>query len=476
MTVEQGSYPTASGEPQVATAETKRRSSPLAPLRGRNFSLLFWGQLISVLGDQAYSLALPWTVLIVTGDPRQLAVVLAAEALPRVLFLLIGGALADRLSPRLVMLVADLGRAAVVGALGVALISGLPPLWVVALLAGLQGVGSGLFMPGTQALLPRTVDADDLPAANGLMQVTQFLSLTLGPVLGGVATSAQAVLAFLADGASFLISALTLFGIQLPARQTTNSAQATPVVVADATEGLEEAAAAEIVAQKSSLFGDIGAGIGYAFRQPLLRTTMAVTVLGNFAVSGTFNVALIVLINQLTHNALTLGLVFGALGVGGILGGLGAALLGRLRRRGVVALVFWIFMALAITAIPFAARSAAQLPFGLDTLTSGIQPLQTLSANGQVGVIAALLAIIGFILAIGDTMFLTIMQQRIAPEYLARVFSVQFVAGGITQPLSLVVAGFVVVTLGPGAAFLAGGALLLVAILIGLSSRALREV
>jgi len=478
MAAEQGAYATTTGAQSLATAETKRRSGPLGPLRGRNFSLLFWGQLISVLGDQAYSLALPWTVLIVTGDPQQMAIVLAAEALPRVLFLLIGGALADRLSPRVVMLAADLGRAAVVGALGVALLSGLPPLWVVTVLAALQGVGSGLFLPGTQALLPRTVDADDLPAANGLMQITQFLSLTLGPVLGGVATAAQAVLAFLGDAVSFLISALTLFGIRLPARQASAATQASPTstIVADAIEGVEDVAAAEVVAQKSGLFSEIGAGIRYAFGHPLLRTTMVVTVLGNFAVSGTFNVALIVLINHLTHNALALGLVFGALGVGGIIGGLGAALLGRLRRRGVVALVFWIFEALAIAAIPFAAGSIAQLPFGLDTLTSGIQPLQTLSADGRIGVIAALLALMGFILAIGDTMFLTIMQQRIAPEYLARVFSVQFFAGGIAQPLSLLLAGYVVVVYGPGAAFLAAAILFLVAILICLSSRALREV
>ncbi len=477
MAVEQQGYPRASGEPPATTAEAKRRSGPLAPLRNRNFSLLFWGQLISVLGDQAYSLALPWTVLIVTGDPRQMAVVLAAEALPRVLFLLVGGALADRLSPRVVMFAADVGRAVVVGALGVVLLAGLPPLWVVALLAGLQGVGSGLFTPGTQALLPRTVDADDLPAANGLMQITQFLSLTLGPLLGGVATAAQAVLAFLGDAASFLISALTLFGIHLPARQAAASPQApaAPVITGETASGVEEIAAAALVEQKPSMFADIGAGIGYAFRHPLLRTTMVVTVLGNFAFSGAFNVALIVLINQLTHNALTLGLVFAALGVGGILGGLGAGLLGRLRRRGRVALIFWVFMALAIAAIPFAGGPAAQLPFGLDATLRDIQPLQGLSADARVGLIAALLALVGFILSIGDTMFLTIMQQRIAPEYLARVFSVQFVAGGIAQPLSLVLAGYVVVSFGPGAAFLAAGALFLVAIGIGLTSPALRE-
>jgi len=470
MTIERAATPDESGDtPMVTTTATQtRRRGPLAPLRSRNFSLLFWGQLISVLGDQAYGLALPWTVLIITGDPRQMAIVLAAEALPRVLFLLIGGALADRLSPRLVMLVADLGRAAVVGALGITLFGGLPPLWVVALLAGLQGVGSGLFLPGSQALLTRIMAPDDLLAANGLMQVTQFLSLTLGPVLGGVATAAQAIIAFLADAASFLISALTLFGIRLPARQTT------PAPAAGAADG---AVGDGVSGQKSGMLAEIGAGIGYAFRQPLLRTAMSVTVLGNFSLSGAFNVALIVLINQLTHSALALGLVTAAVGVGGILGGLGAAILGRLRRRGIVALVLWAFMALAIAAVPIAAGQAVALPFGLDLSTLSAQlGIDTLGPDGRIGLIAALLGIVGFILSIGDTMFLTIMQQRIAPEYMARDFSVQFVAGGITQPLSLVAAGYLAASYGAGITFLAAGVVFLLAIVIGFSSRELRRV
>src|SRR5579862_4640521 len=99
--------------PLVAPA--RRRAGTFAPLRHRNFALLFGGQLISMLGDQAYSLALPWTVLAVTGDPGKMAIVLAAGAVPRTLLLLLGGALADRLSPRIVMLSADLGRMLVVG-------------------------------------------------------------------------------------------------------------------------------------------------------------------------------------------------------------------------------------------------------------------------------------------------------------------------------------------------------------------------
>lgn len=431
-----------------------RRPGALTPLRRRNFSLLFSGQIISVLGDAAYGLALPWTVLAVTGDPRQMSVVLAAGAVPRVLLLLVGGALADRLSPRLITLLADLGRAVVVGILGVTLFRGLPPLWVVALLAGLEGAGSGLFQPGIQAMIPRTVMDPELPAANGLMQVVQFLSLAFGPLLGGVATAAQASVAFLIDAASFLVSALSIFGIRLPAR-----------VPATAAGPAETTETAKVTAGRGGMLGDIGAGWRYALGTPLLRGTMAVTLVANFAFSGTFSVALIVLAHNLSPNPITLGVLLALVGIGGVLGGLSATLLARAKHRGIVAFVIWMVIALFLVAIPTVAGSAAHLPVSLP-----------LPENLRIPTLAGMLGLIGLMLSMTDTVFLTIMQQRIAPEYLARVFSIQFLAGGVLQPLSMVIAGWVTASFGPGVAFLGGGVVFAIAILIGLGSRELRTI
>jgi MFS transporter, DHA3 family, macrolide efflux protein len=447
----------AAATPGVAEPPT-RRPSALTPLRRRNFSLLFSGQVVSVLGDAAYGLALPWTVLAVTGDPRQMSVVLAAGAVPRVLLLLVGGALADRLSPRLITLLADLGRAVVVGILGVTLFAGLPPLWVVALLAGLEGAGSGLFQPGIQAMIPRTVAEPELPAANGLMQVVQFLSLAFGPLLGGVATAAQASVAFLADAASFLVYALSIFGIRLPARAAATAA-------AGASSGRPSASAESTVDGKGGMLGDIAAGWRYALGTPLLRSTMAVTLFGNFAFAGTMNVALIVLARNLSPNPVTLGILLALVGFGGILGGLSATVLARVRRRGMVAFAIWTVIAALIVAIPFAAGPAGHLPVSLP-----------LPEHLRVPAVAVLMGLIGLLLALTDTMFLTIMQQRIAPDYLARVFSIQFLAGGILQPLSMVVAGWATASFGPGVAFLGGGVVFVIAILIGLGSRELRSI
>ncbi|MBF6589000.1 MAG: MFS transporter [Ktedonobacterales bacterium] len=438
--------------PAAPAVATPPRRGAFTPLRNRNFSLLFTGQLISVLGDQAYSLALPWTVLAVTGDPSKMALILTAATIPRVLLLLVGGALADRLTPRVIMLSADLGRALVVGVLGVTLFAGLPPLWLVALFAGLEGAGSGLFQPGSRALLPATLDARDLPAGNGLMQGLQFLTLTVGPVLGGLATATQASIAFLVDAASFGVSALALFGMRVPRRAASSSA----AVIA-------EGSAVE-PPRRASMWSEIRAGFGYARQTSLVRAAMLVTVFGNLGFAGALNVGLIVLAHNLSRSPITLGLLLAATGVGGIIGGLGSSVLGRMRGRGKIAVGLWGINTVLLVLVPLLAGSAGGLPFAF-----------SLTGSGRVLAVAGTMAGIGLTLAMADTMFITIMQQRIAPEYQGRVFSIQFLAGGVSQPLSLVGAGALTVVFGPGAAFLAGAGALLIAVVIAISSRELRH-
>lgn len=451
--------------PVSAAAEppqAKLRTGTFAPLGNRNFSLLFSGQLISSLGDQVYGLALPWTVLAATGDARQMAIVLAAEVVPRVLLLLVGGALADRLSPRLVMVVADVGRTAVVGALGVTLFFGLPPLWIVALLAALQGAGSGLFGPGFMAIIPRLLPEAQLPSGNGLFMVIQYGTLAIGPVLGGIATAAQATLAFLADAASFAVSALSLLFIREPRRPAAKAAEQ----AAGYVEGAGEAAA-----PRQGLLREISSGMGYALRHSLIRSTMLITIFGNFGFAAAGSVGIIVLSHAISPSPVTLGLLLAAMGVGGIVGGLSSGLLGKLPRRGLVALVLYLLAGVCVGVIPLAAGPAARIPYVTDLL-----PAFAFTTSTRIAIIAGLLGLTGFIVALGDTMFTTVMQQRIAPEFMARVFSMQALAGSITQPISLVFAGYLAAVYGPGVVFALGGAVLGFGVLLGFGSRELRRV
>lgn len=79
----------------------------LHPFTVRNFTLLFGGQTISVLGDALYAVALPWLILTTGGSAQELGIVLAAYGIPRAGSMLLGGWLSDRLRPRRLMLIAD---------------------------------------------------------------------------------------------------------------------------------------------------------------------------------------------------------------------------------------------------------------------------------------------------------------------------------------------------------------------------------
>ncbi|MDA8385517.1 MAG: MFS transporter, partial [Actinomycetota bacterium] len=103
---------------------SERSSGTWSSLRHRNFALLWLGQSVSLTGDGIFSVALAIVALDVDRSPAGLSYVLAARLIPTVVFLLLGGAVADRVSRRLIMLASDLARGLVVGVVTVLLALG----------------------------------------------------------------------------------------------------------------------------------------------------------------------------------------------------------------------------------------------------------------------------------------------------------------------------------------------------------------
>src|SRR5260370_24974195 len=104
-------------------------NSKTALFATRDFRLLFMGSSIWILGDQFTLLALPWLVLKLTGDPQQLGFVLALMALPLAVFVLVGGAVVDRMSPRKVLLNSRAVNAMLIAILATLLLARAVPVW-----------------------------------------------------------------------------------------------------------------------------------------------------------------------------------------------------------------------------------------------------------------------------------------------------------------------------------------------------------
>jgi MFS family permease len=326
------------------------RPSPWAEVRSvlgrRTFRLLWLGEGVSLIGDQFAFIALPWLVLQLTGDAFAMGAVLAVAGVPRALFMLFGGALTDRFSPRRVMLVTNLARMLFVGVLAAVILAGGIELWMIYLFALCFGLADAFFYPAASAIVPDILPREQLQIGNSITQGTAQLSVFLGPVLAGsvIALFGQEAaagapdlrgvgLAFAIDALTFLISALTLklMGV------------------------VENTAVSPPAAAAQSVWEAMREGLAFVKDDEALRTIFlivaALTVLG----VAPINLGMPVLADErLPNGAASFGLIMSAYGAGSLIGILLSGLLPGPPPRifgplllGMVALIGLLTMALA---------------------------------------------------------------------------------------------------------------------------------
>jgi DHA3 family macrolide efflux protein-like MFS transporter len=192
-------------------------------LFNRNFVLLWQGQAVSQLGNQAFALAMAYWTLEATGSASLMGLLLATMNLPVSLLAPIGGVFADRFSRIRILVVCDVAAGLAMLIQSFAMLSGrvqrpvlVAMLFAVALLSG---VVNGFFMPALSAAIPDLVPAKRLNAANALNQFSVQASMLLGQGIGGVFYRLLgAPLLFLFDGITFLFCAGSEALVRLPPR------------------------------------------------------------------------------------------------------------------------------------------------------------------------------------------------------------------------------------------------------------------
>jgi MFS family permease len=206
-----------SGSLPGATA-TRGRRTYWPVLNNRRFMRLWTAQIVSNLGDWAYTLAVAVTLTATLRGSslvRSMALLLVVEGLTSTLVgLTIAGPVADRFSRVRVMVVADIARCLAVASLLLTPALHLPH---VLLVAAILGSCRAIFHPAMMASVPSLVDEDELPVANGVLTATFHLAIMVGPAIGGVLVAALgASAAFLLNAMSFAVSAVLLLGLPLP--------------------------------------------------------------------------------------------------------------------------------------------------------------------------------------------------------------------------------------------------------------------
>lgn len=195
--------------------------------RNRNYRFLWWGNVISLLGDWFNLLASAQLVTDLTTSGVAISSLFLARFLPLFFFSPLAGVLADRYDRRRLMIIADLLRAVTV--LGFLLVRSSQQIWLLYLLTVTQFALSALFNPTRSAILANVVDRRDLVTANALDSLTWSTMLAMGAFLGGLVAALFGITtAFVADSLTFLISAWAISQVGISATEHLPRSQRRP--------------------------------------------------------------------------------------------------------------------------------------------------------------------------------------------------------------------------------------------------------
>lgn len=378
----------------------------LEPFRHRRFTLVWGGQLVSILGDAALVVAMPLYLRPAADPARTLGLVLGAWAVGGVVSLLVGGALADRHRRTRIIAASDLVRlAGLLGALALGPRAAPTALGACALV---MGIGIGLYRPAFGAVLPTLVPAAAVRAANSLRSFTTRGAAVLGAGLGGLLLAAAGPRWVLwADAGSFAVSALSVLAVTEPRPDRTGTA---------------------------SFAADLAAGLRYVRQRPWLTAVM---------LQGTVQLALVA-----APMTLLVPLLLGArsgqysvLVMAESAGALVGALLGRALSRGRPGVL------------------------ALGCLLGQLPQVLALALHLPVAVLIGASALAGAAMSVFGVVWVSALQAGVPRSHLGRVLSIDALAASGLQPVGLLLAARLAGALGTDGLAWAAAAVLVLSVL-----------
>jgi MFS family permease len=383
----------------------------LRPLRVRDFALLWTGMAVSFVGDGIYTIAIAWQTYDLSNSPSSLAAVGIAWSLPQMVLLLGSGVLSDRLDRRHLMIAGDAIRGAAICAIGVLSILDVLTMPRLIALVVVYGAGQAIFGPAFSSIVPTIVPDDLLVQANSLGQFVRPVAWTLiGPVVGGLLVAGLGSgWAFIADAGTFAFSAAMIVAIRTRPRER-------PL------EG------------RPSAWEDLKEGFRYVRSKTWLWVAMVAATVSLLATWGPWEVLVpYVVRNDLGGSAASLGLVFGAGGVGSVAVAIAMGQRGRLPRRAVTML----YLTWAIGML----------------MTAGFGIVTRLWEAMLVAFVAE--TCITFLIVI----WVTLVQRLVPSELLGRVSSLDWMISTAGVPLSFALIGPLSDAIGVDATLIAAGVL-----------------
>ena len=317
----------------VTTAPAATVDSEAGAATSRRFLIYLTGRTVGLAGDAVWFLALAWSAA-QAGGPATTSIVLAAGTVPRAALILLGGAIADRLGARRVMVRSDAGRA-VLMALGAVVVAAIgPSIPLLLTFAVVFGLVDAVYHPAA-GMVPRALlHPAELPRGQALAQLGQRGADVAGASLGGVLVVAGGLaLACAVDAVTFLVVLGCVLAVRLPrpSRAARRDAEGSRGVFLELREGLRYAAGNETI-------------------RVLLLLVTALNALG----APVTNIGVLLRIEHEGWGVGALAMFEALFAAGAVLGSIGVARRGVVRRPAVVGAWWAVVQAVAIAAVALA--------------------------------------------------------------------------------------------------------------------------
>ncbi|HEY9290946.1 MAG TPA: MFS transporter [Microlunatus sp.] len=191
-------------------------------LKDRDFGWFFASRFVNMAGTSMSHIALAFAVLEVTDSASALGAVVAAHTIPMVIFLLVGGVIADRFPRRLVLQISNLSSALTQAVAAGLIITGSAEIWMLIVLEAVNGTMSAMAYPAMQGMVPQLVAKKDLQPANLLLSMSRGALTILGPSTAAVlVVGVGAGWALAIDALTWLLAAIFLLPVRIPRRDKT---------------------------------------------------------------------------------------------------------------------------------------------------------------------------------------------------------------------------------------------------------------
>ena len=290
--------------------------------RNRDFTRLWVGEAVSQLGTGAALFVLPLVGYALTGSALMAALPVGAHTLGIALALLPAGVVADAVDKRRLLLAAGALGAVLAGSAAVAGFLGAMSLTHLVVVAFGTGVAAGFYMPTEMSAVRQVVTREELSTAISQNQARHHVASLLGGPLGGILYAVARPLPFLVDAVSYVVSFLTVTGVQADLSPTRRTRQR-PV-------------------------SELAEGLRYLLARPYFRATAAFSASVNLVVNAVFYVAVVRLV-QAGVPSTTIGVVEALAGAGGVLGALAAPwIIDHVRTGHLTVSVAWVWVPLLV--------------------------------------------------------------------------------------------------------------------------------